>query len=207
MSEPDFFDTPIAFITEHIGNLQQVLREGRKPTYAEVILVKNLKEHLPELFKIATEDCDENGIDACLLAKQQLPIIVAGFMQSCGIDPTPVLNPGTDDAAAKAAVLRLMASSMQDAVPGELTGKLAKSPTTDQEIENRQQGEDAFAGPTQLAEMFDRKSDPVRKRLDRWRNANFGKDWMENPDANSRSPRFLYRISAVKHIVLKAPKR
>jgi len=63
---------------------------------------------------IATEDGDENGIDACLVAEQQLPIIVAGFMQSCGIDPTPVVNPGTDDAAAKAAVLRLMAASMQE---------------------------------------------------------------------------------------------
>lgn len=89
----------------------------------------------------------------------------------------------------------------RDAGTGEGTDRLAKADA------GNHLGENAFAGSRQLAEMFDRKPESVRKRLERWRKRNLGSDsWMENAEAGPRSPKYLYRISAVKHIVLKAPK-
>jgi hypothetical protein len=62
-----------------------------------------------------------------------------------------------------------------------------------------------------LAKRFDVPPEPLRKRLERWREQNQdGRDWVEVEDRGTREPRFLYRLSAVKPVIddLKAsPKR
>ena len=87
-----------------------------------------------------------------------------------------------DDATARAAVLQLMAASMED---------------------------DRFTSPRQLADSFGCDYEPLRQRLIRWRNANpssVNRDWIENAEPGPKSPKYLYRVSAVKHIIENARK-
>jgi len=51
-----------------------------------------------------------------------------------------------------------------------------------------------------LAKRFNLDRETARKRLDRWRSKNKGGDWIEATDKRPNEPKYLYRLSAVKHL-------
>lgn len=52
-----------------------------------------------------------------------------------------------------------------------------------------------------LAAAYNVPQEALRKRLDRWRQKNVNStDWVQDADATSRKPQFLYRIQTVSHI-------
>ena len=60
----------------------------------------------------------------------------------------------------------------------------------------------ALATAADLADAFGVPLEALRKRLDRWREKNAaGGDWIENPEAASRTARYLYRIGRVRPLI------
>lgn len=65
---------------------------------------------------------------------------------------------------------------------------------------------DELLSSRQLAERFGRDPQALKQRLRRWREKHAGStDWVENTERGPRDPQFLYRLSAVRHIVDEAP--
>lgn len=55
-----------------------------------------------------------------------------------------------------------------------------------------------------IAGLSNTEAEAFRRRVERWRAENTtssGKDWSEVPDARPRSPKYLYRYGAVKHLI------
>ena len=56
--------------------------------------------------------------------------------------------------------------------------------------------------PSELAKQYGLNQDALRKRLERWRAKNTAGDgWVEDTGRTSREPRFLYKLSAIQHII------
>ena len=63
---------------------------------------------------------------------------------------------------------------------------------------------DAMLSPNDLSRINAVEPENLRKRLARWRKkhaASGGTDWLENTEAGSREPQFLYRVGSVQPII------
>lgn len=60
--------------------------------------------------------------------------------------------------------------------------------------------DDSFSSPRELANLFNVPADALRQRLTRWRRKNLD-GWIESADRGGQDAQFLYRASAVKHII------
>ena len=63
--------------------------------------------------------------------------------------------------------------------------------------------DDAMLAVASLATSFDVDPEALRKRLERWRARNAaGNDWMPNENRGPNDPAYIYRVGAVRSIVL-----
>lgn len=60
--------------------------------------------------------------------------------------------------------------------------------------------ESAMLAPADIATKYHVPFEALRKRLERWRRNNH-QGWIENSEAGSRTPRFLYRVGAIRCII------
>ena len=61
--------------------------------------------------------------------------------------------------------------------------------------------DESHLAPSRLAALFDVPADALRSRLNRWRAQNAA-GWIENPDRSSRDSKYLYRVGAVRHLIV-----